>query len=92
MGAAFLAGCNLDIAPADSLTGAQMAESPSGLVDILNGCYATMKNFPENESGANYWWGRQYYQMADFACDDVVYGSKTPDDLNMIFCYDERAP
>ena len=92
MGGALLAGCDLDIAPADSLTGEQMSSSPNGLVDILNGCYATMKDFPENESGANYWWGRQYFQMADFACDDVVYGSKTPDDLNMIFCYDERAP
>ena len=92
MGAAFLAGCNLDIAPADSLTGTQMSESPTGLVDVLNGCYATMKDFPENESGRNYWWGRQYYQMADFSCDDIVYGSKTSDDLNMIFRYEERAP
>lgn len=92
MGGALLAGCDLDIAPADSLTGEQMSASPTGLVDILNGCYATMKDFPAGESGENYWWGRQYFQMADFASDDIVYGQKTPDDLNMIFRYDERAP
>ena len=92
MGGALLMGCDLDIAPADSLTGEQMSASPTGLVDILNGCYATMKDFPAGESGENYWWGRQYFQMADFASDDIVYGQKTPDDLNMIFRYDERAP
>ena len=92
MGCALLAGCDLDIAPADSLTGEQMTASPNGLIDILNGCYATMKDFPENESGRNYWWGRQYFQMADFACDDVTYGQHTTDDLNMIFRYEERAP
>lgn len=91
-GALLTTACDLDIAPADSLTGAQMAASPTGLIDVLNGCYATMKDFPENESGRNYWWGRQYFQMADFSSDDVVYGQKTTDDLNMIFRYEERAP
>ena len=81
--------CNLDIAPADSLTGEQMTASPSGLEDILNGCYATMK---DDTDESNYWWGRQYYQLADFASDDVVYGHETSDDLNMIFRYDERSP
>ena len=81
--------CNLDIAPADSLTGEQRTASPSGLEDILNGCYATMK---DDTDESNYWWGRQYYQLADFASDDVVYGHETSDDLNMIFRYEERSP
>lgn len=71
-----------------------MASSPSGLADIINGCYAKMKDFPRDNDGneieGNYWYGRQFFQMSDFASDDVTYASKTPDDLNFAFCYDER--
>ena len=87
-----LASCNLDIAPADSLTGEQMVESPTGVEDILNGCYAVMKDDPADQDGDNNWYGRQFYQMADFSSDDVVYGHSTTDELNMIFKFEERHP
>ena len=90
-GAGLMISCDLDIAPEDSLTGAQMTQSPTGTVDILNGCYAVMKDHPENSSSNN-WYGRQFYQMSDFSSDDVVYGHATTDELNMIFKFEERHP
>ncbi|MDD4500207.1 MAG: RagB/SusD family nutrient uptake outer membrane protein [Bacteroidales bacterium] len=84
-----LPGCDLDIAPSDSLTGDQMAESPSGLQDIINGCYAVLKDDQEGQS-SNCWYLRQYFQMSDFSSDDIVYGHETSDNLNMIFRYDDR--
>ncbi len=88
-GAGLMTSCNLDIAPEDSLTGSQMTQSPTGILDILNGCYAVMKDHPENSSSNN-WYGRQFYQMSDFSSDDVVYGHATTDELNMIFKFEER--
>ena len=88
--AGLFTACNLDIAPSDSLTGSQMMASPSGLTDILNGCYATMKDFPPDADSHNNWYGRQFYQMSDFSSDDVVYGHSTSDELNMIFKYEQR--
>jgi SusD family. len=82
-------GCNLDIAPADSLTGDQMNASPTGLTDIINGCYAVFKDFQADQGGNN-WYLRQYYQMGDFASDDIVYGHETEDNLNMCFRYPQR--
>lgn len=84
-----MTACDLDIAPADSLTGSQMVASPTGLTDILNGCYATMKDEGDN---SNNWYGRQFFQMSDFSSDDVVYGHATSDELNMIFKFEERHP
>ena len=69
-----------------------MRESPTGTTDIVNGCYAIMKDWPGENDWGNNWYGRQYYQMADFSSDDVVYGQSTTDELNMIFRYDERHP
>lgn len=90
--AGLLCSCDLDIAPADSLTGDQMADSPTGPVDMVNGCYAIMKDWPTDDEDGNNWYGRQFYQMSDFSSDDVVYGQSTTDELNMIFRYDERHP
>lgn len=86
LGAGLATSCDLDIAPSDSLTGDQMTASPTGLTDILNGCYAIMKDY----AGSNNGYIRQYYQMADFSSDDIVYGHATTDELNMIFRYEER--
>ncbi|MCI2082975.1 MAG: RagB/SusD family nutrient uptake outer membrane protein [Bacteroidales bacterium] len=84
-------GCNLDIAPSNSLTGDQMSESPTGLEDIINGCYTIFKDYQEDQE-SNDWYLRQYYQMSDFSSDDVTYGHETEDNLNMIFRYPERTP
>lgn len=86
-----LGSCDLDIPPSDSLTGDQMSESPNGLKDIINGCYAVLKDFQEGQS-SNSWYLRQYFQFSDFSSDDLVYGHETSDNLNMIFRYEERDP
>lgn len=83
-----LVSCNLDVAPADSLTGDQMADATTGLEDIINGCYTIFKD--EQTDFTNSWYLRQYFQMSDFSCDDVTYGWGTEDNLHMIFVYDER--
>lgn len=87
LSAAFLCGCDLDIAPTDSLTGDQMADAPSGLEDAVNGCYSL---FISETDDNNAWYLRQYYQFPDFSSDDVVYGHETEDEINMIFRYGER--
>lgn len=85
--AALFAGCDLDIAPTDSLTGSQMSQAPTGLQDVVNGCYQLL--LAETDDN-NAWYLRQYYQFADFSSDDVTYGHETEDELNMIFRYGER--
>lgn len=84
---AFVSACNLDIMPEDSITGSQMAQSPTGLADAVTGCYQMF--FGETDDN-NAWYLRQYYQFADFSSDDVTYGHETEDELNMIFRYGER--
>lgn len=91
LAAFFISGCDLDIAPSDSMTGAQMAESPDGLESVVNGCYAIMKD-EQPEYSQNSWYLRQFYQMPDFSSDDVTYGWGTTDNLHMIFVYDQRDP
>lgn len=66
-----------------------MNESPTGLTDVVNGCYSVFKDYQEGQ-GSNNWYLRQYYHMADFSSDDIVYGHETEDNLNMIFRYPER--
>ena len=88
---ALTTGCDLDISPADSMTGDQMSVSPNGLESLVNGCYSIMKDDQAGQSD-NCWYLRQYYQMSDFSSDDVTYGWGTEDNLNMIFKYDERDP
>jgi tetratricopeptide (TPR) repeat protein len=85
----FVSGCNLDIDPSDSLTGDKMKSSPNGLTDVVNGCYSVFKDY-QTDQGSNNWYLRQYYQMADFSSDDIVYGHETEDNLNMIFRYPDR--
>jgi hypothetical protein len=85
----FVAGCDLNIDPSDSLTGDKMKTSPNGLTDVVNGCYSVFKDYQTGQ-GSNNWYLRQYYQMADFSSDDIVYGHETEDNLNMIFRYPER--
>lgn len=87
-----ITGCDLDIAPSDSMTGAQMAESPDGLESIVNGCYALMKDDQQPDYSQNSWYLRQFYQMPDFSSDDVTYGWGTTDNLHMIFVYEQRSP
>ncbi len=85
----YLAGCELDIIPSDALTGEQITNTSDGLVSLVNGCYAQFKDFPDQGS-SNEWYLRQYYQLSDFASDDIVCAYKTEDDLINSFRYQDR--
>jgi len=85
----FLSGCDLDIVPSDALTGEQIKNTSDGLISLVNGCYAQFKDLPDANVGNN-WYLRQYFQLSDFASDDIVCGYKTEDDLINSFRYKDR--
>jgi starch-binding outer membrane protein, SusD/RagB family len=86
----YLTGCNLDVIPSDSLTGDQITNTSDGLINLVNGCYAQFKDYPDPNTSNN-WYLRQYYHLSDFAGDDIVCGYKTEDDLINSFRYKDRA-
>ncbi|HVN58012.1 MAG TPA: RagB/SusD family nutrient uptake outer membrane protein [Bacteroidales bacterium] len=82
--------CELNIIPSDALTGSQIRTTSDGLTSLVNGGYSQFKDIPSGESSNN-WYLRQYFQLSDFASDDIVCGYKTEDDLINSFRYNDRA-
>lgn len=78
--------CELDVIPQDALTSEQITTTSDGLSSLVNGLYAIFK-----ESSGNNCYLRQYYQMSDFASDDIVCAYKTEDDLINSFRYKDRS-
>ena len=89
-GFGFFTSCDLNIIPSDALTGSQVKSTSDGLPSLVNGGYAQFKDIPSGESSNN-WYLRQYFQLSDFASDDIVCGYKTEDDLINSFRYNDRA-
>jgi hypothetical protein len=81
-----LTQCELDVIPQDALTSDQITTTSDGLSSLVNGLYAIFK-----ESSGNNCYLRQYYQMSDFASDDIVCAYKTEDDLINSFRYKDRS-
>jgi starch-binding outer membrane protein, SusD/RagB family len=81
-----LAECELNVIPQDALTGEQITTTSDGLSSLVNGLYAIFK-----ASSGNNCYIRQYYQMSDFASDDIVCAYKTEDDLINSFRYKDRS-
>ena len=81
-----LTECDLDVIPQDALTSEQITTTSDGLSSLVNGLYAIFK-----ESNGNNCYLRQYYQMSDFASDDIVCAYKTEDDLINSFRYKDRS-
>jgi hypothetical protein len=81
-----LTECDLNVIPQDALTGEQITNTSDGLSSLVNGLYAIFK-----ESSGNNCYLRQYYQMSDFASDDIVCAYKTEDDLINSFRYKDRS-
>lgn len=80
--AGYFTSCDLDILPSNILTEDQMKEAPTGLEDLVNGCYTHYKASA---------YIQQLHRMTDFGSDDVVYGHETEDAaINMAFRYDQR--
>ncbi len=82
-----LTGCNKDVLPSDAINSSSLADSPDGILNVTNGCYALFKDNVEFggfvDQNNNYL--RQYFQMSDFASDDIVCGQVTEDPLYYSF-------
>jgi starch-binding outer membrane protein, SusD/RagB family len=79
--------CNMDVIPQDALTSEQMTTTSDGLPSLVNGLYAIFK---ESADYGSHCYIRQFYQMSDFASDDIVCAYKTEDDLINSFRYKDR--
>ena len=80
-------GCDLNVIPQDALTSEQMTTTSDGLPSLVNGLYAIFK---ESADYGSHCYIRQFYQMSDFASDDIVCAYKTEDDLINSFRYRDR--
>jgi len=83
----FATGCLKEVSPSDSLTTGTITNSTSGLRNALNGAYALFKDHVEfnGTTDLNNMYLRQYFQMSDFASDDIVCGQTTTDPLYYSF-------
>jgi hypothetical protein len=79
--------CELDVIPQDALTSEQITTTSDGLSSLVNGLYAIFK---QTASWGSHCYVRQFYQMSDFASDDIVCAYKTEDDLINSFRYKDR--
>ncbi|HNY06759.1 MAG TPA: RagB/SusD family nutrient uptake outer membrane protein [Bacteroidales bacterium] len=76
-------GCVKDVTPSDAINTESLASTKDGLLNVTNGCYALFKdNIEFNgfvDMNNNYL--RQYFQLCDFASDDITCGQVTEDPL-----------
>jgi starch-binding outer membrane protein, SusD/RagB family len=79
--------CDLNVIPEDALTSEQMTTTSDGLPSLVNGLYAIFK---ESTDYGSHCYIRQFYQMSDFASDDIVCAYKTEDDLINSFRFRDR--
>ncbi|MBW8687037.1 RagB/SusD family nutrient uptake outer membrane protein [Chitinophaga rhizophila] len=79
--------CLKDINPSDSLTTGTLTQTTQGLKQALSGAYALFKDHVEfnGTTDLNNMYLRQYFQMSDFASDDIVCGQTTTDPLYYSF-------
>lgn len=81
-----LTRCELDVIPQDALTSDQITTTSDGLSSLVNGLYAIFM-----QTDGNNGYIRQYYQLTDFASDDIVCAYKTEDDLINSFRFKDRS-
>jgi len=75
--------CELDVAPTDAISTSSLLNTSDGLLNVTNGSYALLK---DNISFGGYVdqnnnYLRQYFQMTDFASDDIACAQVTEDPL-----------
>ncbi len=78
-----------DVAPRDQISTESLSETKDGIINVTNGVYALFKNQVEFSGfiDDNNAYLRQYFQMSDFASDDIVCGQVTTDPLYYSFTY-----
>ncbi|MDB5136365.1 MAG: SusD family protein [Mucilaginibacter sp.] len=80
-------GCKLEDNPTNAVTTASLNTTSDGLLNAVNGAYALFKDHGsfEGTTDLNNMYLRHYYQLSDFASDDVVCGQVTTDPLFLSF-------
>ena len=83
-------GCQkMDVYPSDKINTGNLGNSTDAIINVTSGNYALFKDqvvfngFIDD----NNQYLRQYFQMSDFAADDIVCGQKTEDPLYYSFTY-----
>jgi hypothetical protein len=82
-----ITSCLKDVTPSDSLTTGTLTNTTQGLKNALNGAYSLFKDHVDfnGTKDLNNMYLRQYFQMSDFASDDIVCGQTTTDPLYYSF-------
>ncbi|MEO5650042.1 MAG: RagB/SusD family nutrient uptake outer membrane protein, partial [Ginsengibacter sp.] len=82
-----LAGCIKEITPSDAITTSSLVQTKEGLTHAVNGAYSLFKDHIEfnGTTDLNLMYLRQYFQMSDFASDDIVCGQVTTDPFFLSF-------
>jgi hypothetical protein len=85
-----LSGCIKDVTPSDAITTETLTSTTEGLTNAVNGAYALFKDHVEFNGTAddNNMYLRQYFQLSDFASDDITCGQVTEDPLFYSFSLD----
>lgn len=83
----FFTGCIKDFAPSDAITTEVLTSSTEGLTNAVNGAYSLFKDHVafNGTQDDNNMYLRQYFQLNDFASDDIVCGQVTEDPLFLSF-------
>jgi hypothetical protein len=84
-----LVSCEMDFIPSDQISTESIPGSPDGLMNVTNGNYAMLKDglVFNGVIDDNNCYVRQYFQMSNFASDDIVCGQTTEDPLYFSFTY-----
>ncbi|HEX5155194.1 MAG TPA: RagB/SusD family nutrient uptake outer membrane protein [Parafilimonas sp.] len=82
--------CIKDVSPSDAISTETLTSTTEGLTNAVNGAYALFKDHVMFNGTAddNNMYLRQYYQLSDFASDDIVCGQVTEDPLFYSFSLD----
>lgn len=88
--AIILASCGkMDVAPTNQISTESIGNTSDGIINVTNGNYALFKNQVDFNGFVddNNMYLRQYFQLSDFASDEIVCGQKTEDPLYYSFTY-----
>ena len=88
-GGIFTSCSKWDVTPRDQISTESIAKTKDGIINVTNGVYALFKDqvMFNGFIDDNNQYLRQYFQMSDFASDDIVCGQVTTDPLYYSFTY-----
>jgi len=85
-----MASCGkMDVTPSNQISTESIGNTSDGVINVTNGNYALFKNQVDFNGFVddNNMYLRQYFQLSDFAGDEIVCGQKTEDPLYYSFTY-----